>query len=223
MPAEKRMLLHLVIFYFLHLLYIILGSGPFKGVFFEANLFYNYLLGITLIFALVFGYLGLIIESFRVSKERWKPVLVVLVFSSVIMTPAILTHGFEALSKFSWYDIKTAFVEEVAWRSLFLGLLLKIYNLELEKPRIRQYSLPFFWFTESTWKMGLSAVLLASLAFSLFHFWDLVLSFNESSITLDKLGKRTAMGFVYGMLYLFSGQRIYPSIILHYVNNVYAP
>ena len=85
---------------------------------------------------------------------------------------------------------------------------------------IKETLLPIYISASNTKEMY-KTVIIISIAFSLFHFWDLAYAtFLEEVV--EKFASRFFTGFLYGMLYIISGQKIYAPVLLHYVNNVYA-
>lgn len=223
MSDEKKTITkHFLILYIGVLLFIFFSSGPFfYGRFFNPKLFNFFFLIIALTFAIVFGYLGMILETFRLDGSRWKTVLSMLLIVSIFsVVPIVTTNGsLWELKNFDFWEFQTALVEEIVFRSIFLGLALRIARVELRENRIKGF--PFI-VDAVNWKKMYFTVIFVSVFFSIFHFWSIVEAIYAGDI-FRVFFSRFYIGVLFGLFYVWSGQKVYSPIILHYVNNFYTP
>lgn len=221
MNTDKRMRIHFSILYFLILVYIILGTGPFSGKFFNSGMVFIYLFLVTIFFSILFGYSELIIESIRIDDGRWKAIATGMILSFLIALVFPLNHNYK-MPTWNFNDLQVAFFEEIVFRSALLGLALKIGRINAERPIIRDNPLPIYSISEKIIRTYVLVALL-SLAFSLFHFWDLAPRISGPDPFWKPFIWRATTGFLFNMLFIWSGKKIYPPIFLHYINNNYAP
>jgi membrane protease YdiL (CAAX protease family) len=128
---------------------------------------------------------------------------------------------FSLLLTINTVELKASLVEEFVFRSLMLGMMLKIDKIEFRKDHITFLNLktPYIWNSKQSNKL-IRVVVLSSIYFSLFHIWDL--TFLPPLGKLINFTSRIILGIIYGGFYVLSGKKIYPSFFLHYINNLYA-
>jgi len=218
----KKEFVHFAVFYFLVFGYIFFGSGPFfSGKFFRTDMFYIYLLIIAIVFSSFIRQIDLIFESFRFDGNRWKSIITVLILFSFWIYGLVRKDGLGLLMSLHKNDLQVAFVEEIVFRGVMLGLALRLWKTDEEMIKFKNTPLPIYFDSKNILRMY-ALIFLLSVAFSIFHIWDLWASLVLSQDFLGRLLDRALMGFLYSLLYIWSGRKLYSSIALHYVNNVYA-
>lgn len=217
METEKKRWHDLLILIMIVFAYTALGATKIQR-------FHEGLFLITLMFSFLFGYKTILKDSACLNGETVKPVLTVII--SVVLPVSLLMasqDGFRPLimfnDKFVENALKAPIVEELLWRGLILGITTKISGINLEKRQFKATKLEYFCFQKIQEKKVIEIVMVNSLLFSFFHLRDLLLS--TPSMALYRFFGRTAIGFSYCLLYLISGKKVHPSILLHYANNAY--